>query len=207
MRISYNLIKFLGFIAALGVIFAGLIWFAQTAQAANFSLSPASGEHAVGSTFDVAVQIDTRGQNINAVQMELSFPPDKLQLISPSAGSSIIQIYTSPPKFDNSLGRVEIIGGIPNGINVSNGLISTLTFRVRSVGSASLRFTGQSQILLNDGRGTNVLQNTFGATYNLILPPQQGPIIVSDSHPDQEVWYRERRGRVEWGKRLPPAEG
>lgn len=179
----------------------------KEAQAANFAISPASGAYAVGSTFDVQIQIDTKGQSINAVQMELFFPPDKLQLVSPSAGTSVISIYTTPPKYDNSTGRVEIVGGIPNGINVSNGLIAKLTFRVKSLGSASLRFGGNSQILLNDGRGTNVLDNSFGATYKLEFPPQQGPIVISNTHPDQEIWYREKSVNLQWDIGLPPAQG
>ncbi|HMQ02251.1 MAG TPA: hypothetical protein PKD79_04295, partial [Candidatus Doudnabacteria bacterium] len=31
--------------------------------------------------------------------------------------------------------------------------------------------------------------------------------IVSDSHPDQEVWYRERRVSLQWDIGLPPADG
>ncbi len=186
----------------------GFVWFilASQAHAANFSLSPSSGNYTVGSTFDVSVLVDTQDQEINAVQMQLSFPADKLQLVSPSAGSSIIEIYTTPPKFDNSAGRVEIVGGIPNGINVKSGLVTKLTFRVKGVGTAALRFTGESQILLNDGRGTNVMDNAYGATYKLELPPQQGPIVISDTHPDQEVWYANSNVSLQWDVGLEPAE-
>ncbi len=192
----------------LAVLLAGGLWLAWSdfAQAANFSISPSSGTYTIGSTFDVSVLVDTKGQEINALQMQLSFPADKLQLVSPSAGSSIIEIYTTPPRFNNNTGTVEIIGGIPNGINVSSGLVSKLTFRVKSVGQASLRFTGESQVLLNDGRGTNVLENTFGATYRLELPPQQGPIVISDTHPSQDEWYQDANVNLQWDVGLPPAE-
>ena len=139
--------------------------------------------------------------------MQLSFPPDKLQLISPSAGTSIIGVYTTPPRFDNAKGEVQIVGGIPNGINVSSGLVTKLTFRVKGIGNASLRFTGNSQALLNDGRGTNVLENTNGAVLKLELPPQQGPIVISDTHPDQELWYRNSNVTLKWDVGLPTATG
>lgn len=183
------------------------IWFllSSTVHAANFSITPNSGTYTVGSTFEVSVVTDTKGQTINAVQLNISFPVDKLQLVSPSAGNSIISIYTTPPKYDNSTGKIEIIGGIPNGINTSNGLITKLAFRVKGVGNASLRFTGDLQILLNDGRGTNVLENTFGASYKLELPPQQGPIVISDTHPDQEIWYKNSNVSLIWDVGLPPA--
>jgi hypothetical protein len=205
MNLTKPTINFAKILAAAATLFLAWFWFAHTASAANFSISPSSGNYSVGSTFDVSVLVDTKGQEINAVQMQLSFPPDMLQLVSSSAGESIIEIYTTPPKFDNSAGRVDIVGGIPNGINVPAGLISKLTFRVKGVGNAALRFTGESQVLLNDGRGTNVLDNTFGGSYKLELPPQQGPIVISDTHPDQESWYQDPSVRLQWDVGLPPA--
>lgn len=206
MLLTNSTIRLIKLFTFISVVFLGWVLFSLSAQAANFSINPSSGNYNVGSTFEVSVQVDTKGQEINAVQMQLSFPPDKLQLVSPSAGSSVIEIYTTPPRFNNSSGTVEIIGGIPNGINVANGLIAKLTFRVKSVGQASLRFTGESQILLNDGRGTNVLDNTFGATYKLELPPQQGPIVVSDTHPNQEQWYQNDNVNLLWDIGFPPAD-
>ena len=204
----YKLITIFG-----GAVFALAMWavlaivFATPAEAATFSITPPEGTYSVGSTFDVSVVLDTQGQSVNAVQMQMSFPSDKLQLVSPQVGNSIIEIYTTPPRYDNQAGTVTIIGGIPNGINVSSGLIAKLTFRVRSLGVASLRFTGESQALLNDGKGTNALNNTSGATYKLELPPSQGPLVLSDSHPDQEKWYRDNNVRLRWDDGLPPAQG
>jgi hypothetical protein len=193
-----------GLFAIVGVI---ILWvlFAHTTHAANFSVSPANGTYTVGSTFDVSVFVDTKGQTVNALQFNLFFPPDKLQLVSPSSGNSVISIYTTPPKYDNSSGKVEIIGGITNGVKTSNGLITKLTFRVKGIGTASFRFGGDLQILLNDGQGTNVLGDTLGATYKLTLPPQQGPIVISDTHPDQETWYKNKNVNLLWDVGLPPA--
>lgn len=199
--------RWLLFVAAGIAAVVGFFVFAPGASAATFSVTPAEGTFTVGSTFEVSVLLDTKGREVNAVQVELSFPPDKLQLVSPSTGSSIIEIYTTPPKYDNANGIVQIIGGIPNGINVSAGLISKLTFRVKGVGTAAVRFAGESQVLLNDGRGTNVLDNTTGASYKLELPPQQGPLIISTTHPDQEVWYKNASVSLQWDAGLPPADG
>src|SRR5688572_4130774 len=122
--------------------------------AAKFVVNPPFGIYKVGDNFDMTVLLNTEGQNVNAIEMAFSFPPDKLQLVSPATTNSIIGVYTSAPKFNNTLGRVEIVGGIPNGINVSAGVITKLTFRVKSVGQATIRFLDNSQVLLNDGKGT-----------------------------------------------------
>lgn len=192
-----------GFLCLLVFGFLG----ASQAHAATFSISPSTDTYTVGSTFDVSVILDTQGQSVNAVQVNLAFPPDKLQLVSPQVGNSIIEIYTTPPRYDNSRGTVEITGGIPNGINVSRGLVAKFTFRVRSLGVASLRFAGESQALLNDGNGTNALNNTIGASFKLELPPSQGPLVLSDTHPDQEKWYRTNNVTLRWDEGLPPAQG
>ncbi len=207
-HIKYNL-AFKLVLASVGFGLVMMMWFlaASIASAASYSVSPASGTYAVGSTFEVSILLNTQNQNINAVNVQLSFPPDKLQLVSPSTGNSIIGIYTTPPKYDNNAGRVEIVGGIPNGINVSSGLISKLTFRVKGIGTAGLRFSGDSQVLLNDGRGTNVLESTNGSVLKLELPPQQGPLVISETHPDQESWYKNSNVSLKWDVGLPVANG
>lgn len=176
------------------------IFFVSTklVHAASFSLSPSGGKYEVGSTFNVTILINTEGQNINAVEASLSFPPDKLQLVSPSAGNSIIGIYTIPPRVNNQIGRVDVAGGILGGFNAQSGQIATVTFRVKAVGTAVLRFLDNSKILLNDGQGTNALNNTGSATYELNLPAPNGPLVVSESHPSQDLWYRERTALLRW---------
>ena len=157
--------------------------------AATLSVGPATGSFQVGSTFDVGVFLDTEGESVNTISLALSFPPDTLQLVTPSAGNSIIGIWSAQPQFNNLEGTAEFQGGIPGGISVSKGLISTLTFRVRSVGTALVKFLDSSRVLLNDGRGTDALKNTSNGFYQLALPPPAGPIVVSETHPIQSEWY------------------
>lgn len=210
-QLNHKIVKLTTF--ALQVVFALSLWLfgtlllSEQAQASTFSMTPDNGTYSVGSTFDVSVILNTQGQSVNAVQMQLSFPPDKLQLVSPQVGNSIIEIYTTPPRYDNQVGTVDIIGGMPNGVSTSSGLIAKLTFRVRSLGTANLRFTGESQALLNDGRGTNSLSSTSGASIKLELPPAQGPLVLSDSHPDQEKWYKDNNIYLRWDEGQPSAQG
>lgn len=158
-------------------------------HAATLSIGPATGSFQVGSTFDVGVYLDTEGESVNTISLALSFPPDTLQLVTPSAGNSIIGIWSAQPQFNNLEGTAEFQGGVPGGISVSKGLISTLTFRVRSVGTALVKFLDSSRVLLNDGRGTDALKNTSNGFYQLMLPPPAGPIIISETHPVQSEWY------------------
>lgn len=174
-----------------------------TTNAAVLSASPSSGTFTVGSTFEVSLLLNTDGKSVNALQVFLSFPPDKLQLISPSTGKSIISIWTAPPRFDNTRGRIELQGGIPNGLNADNALILTLTFRVKSVGSAVLDFLDNSRVLLNDGKGTDDLEQTNNGVYQFVLPAPAGPLVVSETHPDQSRWYSHASPVLNWAPNGP----
>ena len=156
----------------------------QEARAAQLSLSPSSAAFTVGSTFDVDILLNTDGQSINALQVFVKFPPDKMQLVSPSTGKSIIGVWTSPPQFNNQKGIIELQGGIPNGINVERGLLTRLTFRARKTGTAILQFSDKNRVLLNDGKGTDALEQTQNGVYQLLLPPPAGPIVASETHPE-----------------------
>src|ERR1051325_6909235 len=151
-------------------------------KAASLSVLPNSGTFTVGSTFGVSVFLDTQNQSINAVDVEVGYPADKLQVVSPSTGESIIGVWTNQPRYDNQAGTVSLQGGVPGGINTSNGIITTITFRVKAIGDASVRILDSSKALLNDGLGTDVLGKIQNGIYNLTLPPPAGPIVASETH-------------------------
>lgn len=180
------------------LLFFGFLFLPHAAHAASLLLSPSSGSFSVDSTFEVSVFLDTQGKSVNTVSAVLNFPADKLQLVSPTTGKSIISIWTAQPKFDNADGVISLQGGIPNGINVSKGLITTLTFRVKRVGIAVVKFSDSSDVLLNDGKGTSALENTQSGVYELILPPPAGPIVASETHPDQTQWYPSTNVILKW---------
>src|SRR3989344_4255829 len=117
----------------------------QAQAGAVLKLAPSSGTFYVGSTFDVSIVVDTGPQAINAVAVELRFPPDVLQIANPTAGSSIISLWTAPPTYSNEEGIVRLQGGIPSpGVKTSLGVVTTITVRAMRPGSASLVFTGNS---------------------------------------------------------------
>lgn len=193
--------KFLS--AALILIsFAPSFSFAQSG--ASLSMSPASGSFVVGGTFSVSIILNTAGQSVNAIEANLSFPPDKLQVVSPLIGTSVIGIWTGQPQFDNQNGTLRFQGGVPDpGLNTSKGIIATISFRVKSVGTAVLKFLDSSRVLLNDGLGTDFLAGTNNGIYNLTLPPPAGPVIVSETHQDQSTWYSNAAAVLRWNNNLP----
>ncbi len=171
------------------------------ASGASLYLSPASGSFLVGSTFNVSILTNTGDNNINAVKANLKFDPKKLQIASPTAGKSFISVWIAQPGYSNILGTANFQGGVPSpGINTSAGLVSTITFRVVAPGITTVSLLDSSQVLLNDGQGTDILTSLGKGVYNLNLAPPEGPEVFSLTHPDQNKWYRNNNVSFAWQK-------
>lgn len=168
---------------------------------ASIYLSPSTGTFQVGSTFDVSVFVNTNGNDVNAVKVNLKFDPKKLQVASPTAGRSFISVWVSQPSYSNIDGTIMFQGGMPSpGISTSAGLVSTITFRAVAPGVANISVLEASQVLLNDGRGTDILGSMGRGIYELILPPPEGPKVFSPTHPDQNKWYKDNNLMLKWEK-------
>jgi len=168
------------------------------AEASALLISPTSGTFTVGNTFDVQIFLDTEGKSVNALDVDLRFPPDRLQLVSQGTNVSVIGLWTSQPQFNNQAGRVRLQGGIPGGINVNNALVATLTFKATAVGTAILSFFDTTKVLLNDGFGTDDFSRQKNAVYTLGLPPALGPTVASETHPNQAQWYSNPNVALLW---------
>lgn len=173
--------------------------FSATARAATLYIGPATGAFTVGSTFTLSFFVDTGNQFINVVDATILFPADKIQVVSPSTGASFINVWAIQPSYSNIDGTMSFRGAVPSpGVSTSAGLISTVTFRVKSIGTATVRFGPGSKVLLNDGLGTDILQQSQSGIFTLVLPPPAGPIVVSQTHPDQGRWYNNADAGLSW---------
>ncbi len=195
-------IIFILFVTALGAL--GI---PRVTVAATLRLSPGAGSFILGSTFDVSVVMNTQGKAVNTIEVELLFPPDKLQIANPSLGKSIVQIWASPPTFSNQEGRIYFIGGIPSpGITTSEGVVQSFTFRVVAPGEARISFGNNLSVLANDGLGTELLTQTSPGLFRLILPPAQGPDVFSPTHPEEGKWYKDPNPIFKWTS-VPQSQG
>ena len=83
-------------------------------DAATLSFSPTAESYAVGSTFSVGVSVGSVDQAINAVSGVISFPWDKLEMVSLSKTGSIFSLWVQEPSFSNSVGTVSFEGIVLN---------------------------------------------------------------------------------------------
>jgi hypothetical protein len=189
-------------------------------HAADLSISPSSGSYSVGKTFPVNIFVSTPSDSINAVSGTLTFPSDKLQVVSVSKISSILTLWVSDPSYSNSDGTVNFEGVVPNpGFIGSSGRVVTVNFKVIAAGAGSVKWSAGS-VLANDGSGTNVLHNLNTANFTLVAggsapvvapptavvpatptptPASTGGIKISSAtYPDPTKWYLDTDGIFSW---------
>jgi hypothetical protein len=208
MRITHKLLAVALLAGALICASASLLRPSVAAAAgASLYISPPSGSFAAGDTFTVSIYLNTGGAFVNAIEADLAFPPNELQVVSPSSGKSFIQTWVVQPTYSNINGTLNFSGVVPTpGISTSAGLISTITFRVVNTGIATLKFSDTSKVLLNDGKGTDVLSQRTDGIFTLTVPPPAGPTVTSPTNPDQSRWYSTQSVVLRWAPTLPDTQ-
>ncbi len=167
---------------------------------ANISISPHTATFQQGAKFDVSFFINTNKNSINSIDLRIKFDANKLMIASPSAGKSIIGVWPQPPVYSNTQGTAKLVGIVPGGINTESGLITTITFQAISSGEATVEINPSSQILLNDGMGTQVDAQYERGTYMIVPVPPAGPKVFSETHPFSDVWYNNNNPVFSWDK-------
>lgn len=158
-------------------IFLSLFSIINVAHGAVLYLEPSSGEYQPGDTFMVAVKIDTEGDCINAVEVNLAYDKDILQAVDFGRGESILNIWVKSPEISQEQGLVSFSGGIPGGYcgrlpgdPGQSNLLGKLIFQIKKLvedGPLQVKFLDTCQVLLNDGLGTPAKLTIRGATIKI----------------------------------------
>jgi hypothetical protein len=197
----------------------------DTALAATLSFTPAVGTYEKDATFSVVVYVGSIDKSMNAASGTVTFPTDKLQVVSISKNNSIIDFWAQEPTFSNTNGTIKFEGvALPPGFQGGNGRLITITFKGKSTGIADVKMNG-GQVLANDGVGTSILSTVTGATFTIktaTTPPPEvidldeetpidetvpiiepditcdsDSIIYSTTHPGQ-IWRKENTAVFSW---------
>ena len=156
--------------------------FAFSANAADLFFSPSSGSY--GGNFSVSVFVSSTNQSMNAASSTILFPKDKLQVTSISKNDSIFTFWAQNPSYSNSSGNISFEGIVFDpGYIGANGKLITINFKVKSAGSATVKFFNRS-VLDNEGKATAILNKASNANFTLLGPsevtPSQNAFTVSE---------------------------
>lgn len=182
------------------------------AQSASLYLSPSSNSYTVGNTFSVDVKINTGGQSINAAQGTLVFDTNAFEVTGTSKKGSVFTLWIQDISVSNSAGTITFSGGLPSpGFSGSAGKLFTIILKVKTSGVGRITWSSGA-VLVNDGRGTNILASMEGGGYTLnplITIPSapspaalggrpSAPLVTSLTHPDEDKWYSNSNPVFKW---------
>lgn len=155
------------------------------ANAASLYLDPPSGVYGEGNTFSVKVRADTQEECINALNVTLSYPQNVIRAVDVARGESILTLWTEDPEINHDNGTVHFSGGLPGGycgrIEGDPGftnVVAEIIFQVPGLtigggdetNAGTIAFAPDTQVLLNDGFGTQAQLFVTDSTF-IIGPP------------------------------------
>jgi len=112
-------------------------------------------EAAVNIPFKMQFIANSDKMPVNAVSLSASFDTNKLTVLNVDTSKSFCQFYPEN-KFNNSKGQIIISCGAPSPGFTGKNTIAEITFIAKSQGETSVTVSEESQILLNDGKGTDI---------------------------------------------------
>jgi len=156
---------------------------AAAAGTASFSLSPASGSYAQGSSFTVTVR--ETGDNVNAVTAKLTYDATKLTCTGVSTTGSDFAASSGANCGSGNITIGRYVGlddttGNPNPAKNGSQVVGTVSFTaVAATGTTAVNFAAGSQIAAD---GANIWNgSTTGGSYTLTA----APVATQPSNPTQ----------------------
>ncbi len=118
---------------------------------------------------------------VNALDIEVSFDPASVEIISVDKGQSVLTIWTQEPKVESN--RISLGGGTYRRGFVGEHLVATIKAVAKSGGKTEF-MVKDAELLAGDGKGTPVkmAQNADGSVQNFIIYNQnEDPAKISAS--------------------------
>ncbi len=164
--------------------------------AAEISFTAKTNTVVLNQQFQVDMALNTSGEPINAVQGNILFPSELLELKEIKDANSIVNFWIDKPKIESD-GKIVFSGIIPGGYQGQNGLLLTLIFVSKKEGQGTVELR-EAKTLLNDGNGTEAQLTTplyqFSAFQSASVPSLTASVI--DKEPPESFMPEIARNSV-----------
>jgi hypothetical protein len=114
----------------------------------------------VGDSFPVTLAVDASGTPVNAVDVVIDYPSSSVRLVAKDESESPFAMRLGDQGSDSLDETIQVQ---PNPGIESTAPLATFTFQALKAGTATITVAPSSEVLANDGFGTDVLgpvQNT-----------------------------------------------
>lgn len=116
-----------------------------------------------GEEFLIEVFVDTEKETVNALEGELLFPSDFLEMKEVRDGNSSINFWVEKPS-NTEQGKISFSGITPLGITGDKKFIFSVLFKTKKAGDAIVDLN-KIQVLKNDGTGAKASVETSSLTF------------------------------------------
>ncbi len=158
-----------------------ILLFITSLLGASLYLTTPDTDIFVGQYFPVYIYMNANSSNVVVVDAVIQFDKNYFEVygFDPLNSAFTNSDFQNPIFFkpDNDNGKVEVICGSPTpGITGNNLYIGALIFKAKNFSSNPLDFnfiftapgnSGESHIILDDGNGTDILENVFNCSLNI----------------------------------------
>jgi hypothetical protein len=157
-------------------------------ESATLALSPQNINVSANQNFSIDILLDTRGNNAVAATSIVTYDNTQIQLLGYDTAGSVFAssntcVYANKPceiiQNDAANGKISITLAKPTpGVNVVGGLFAKLNFKViKSSGTSGIQLAfnslgnyDDSDVILDDGNGTDILNSVINTTVNIAAP-------------------------------------
>lgn len=140
--------------------------------------------------FTIQVLVDSP-LPINALDLQISYPSDKIQFLNSDTAQSVVSFWQSPSPFLFA-GHLRFTGGMAMPFQGTKGIVSTLHFRSLGEGYGIVSFE-RNNIYLADGKGTKI--SALASSYQFTIDSKvknlenavPAPVINDSTNPSLNV--------------------
>ncbi|TSC84911.1 MAG: Uncharacterized protein G01um101413_295 [Parcubacteria group bacterium Gr01-1014_13] len=152
----------------------------------------------------IAITVSPGGEAINTVSAVINYDPKAVKIKNIITDKSFCdQNLFLEKNIDEANGKVTISCLAPNpGFAEPKGIVAELVLQPLNDGFIGLRFDPESQVLANDGLGTNVLRQATDGSYQIVdeslTTSTRSLLVFSVTHPNIERWYSKKIIDLSW---------
>ena len=125
------------------------------ANAGELALVSPVDVFSVGQRLQVDLVLTNEKESINALEGDMSFPAEFLELVEIKDGDSILNFWIKRPKIalPSESGGLTFSGVIIGGYKGKSGKVFSMVFKTKKTGTGSIEIKN-ARAMLNDGKGT-----------------------------------------------------
>lgn len=214
-RLYYLAASTLGIVGVVGTLFLCVYLFGYIPKLVDtqyplynsiLSLRPETGIFDTKVGQKVSVVLDSGGEAINVVSVKLKYDPILVDIEAVDTAQSLCEYFLTDDYDKKGLIDLECV--IPNpGFRGRDAVVADVYVKARRAGQAPFVFTDESQVLANDGLGTDVLRQAIGGNFTFedrtATSASSTLSAFCGTHSNPERWYPNRSTAFSWAPRVP----